>query len=168
MGGLLGCSSCSYDTPDHHRYGQTLTRVSRWQSKKRYSSIMTTLTGRLQREHETLGCMTRIYCSHHHQAADGQLCAACTDLLAYSEKRLEKCPYGENKPTCAKCPVHCYKKAQREQVRTIMRFAGPRMTFRHPIRALQHVADQFRRVKHPMELRKKRSKSASAKVDTDN
>ena len=38
-----------------------------------------------------------------------------------------------------------------------MRFAGPRMTFKHPWRSLMHFYDQFRRVKHPMELRREKN-----------
>jgi hypothetical protein len=39
-----------------------------------------------------------------------------------------------------------------------MRFAGPRMPLRHPLRALTHVLDKFRRVEHPMELRRRARK----------
>jgi hypothetical protein len=117
---------------------------------------MGTLSGRLKREHDTLRCMTGIYCAHHHAQGKTGSCPECAELLAYAEKRLEKCPYGPQKPTCARCPVHCYKKLQREQVREIMRFAGPRMTLRHPWRALQHVFDKFRPAPHPLELRRQR------------
>ena len=64
-------------------------------------------------------------------------------------------PYGEGKPTCAKCPIHCYKRVQREQAREIMRYAGPRMTYRHPWLALTHLLDKLRKVEHPMEARRK-------------
>lgn len=115
---------------------------------------MSTLTGRLRREHETFRCMARIYCDHHHERADRLLCPECERLMAYAEKRLEKCPYGTRKPTCANCPIHCYKPAQREQARSIMRFAGPRMTWRHPLRAIAHVLDKLRKAPHPMDLRR--------------
>lgn len=115
---------------------------------------MAELTGRLKREHDTLVCMTRIYCSEHRHDRDGaRLCSQCAWLMRYAEKRLEKCPYGAAKPTCANCPIHCYKPAQRQAAREIMRFAGPRMTWRHPIRALNHVFDKFRKVEHPMKMR---------------
>jgi len=116
--------------------------------------MMSRLTGRLKREHDTLVCMTRIYCDHHHDdPAGARLCPECAKLMRYAEKRLEKCPYGSDKPTCANCPIHCYKPAQREMARQVMRFAGPRMTWRHPWRALNHVFDKLRRVKHPMKMR---------------
>jgi hypothetical protein len=34
-----------------------------------------------------------------------------------------------------------------------MRFAGPRMTWRHPVRALRHLLDKRRKVDHPLQLR---------------
>lgn len=117
---------------------------------------MEPLSGRLKHEHQTLTCMTRIYCEDHHGLVDGDLCQDCAALMVYSEQRLAKCPYGQEKPTCAKCPIHCYKKEQREHVREVMTYAGPRMPLRHPIKALTHVFDKLRRVVHPMELRRKK------------
>ena len=111
-------------------------------------------TPRLRREFLTMERMVAIYCAAHHR--DQPLCAECRAFLAYAEKRLEKCPYGEGKPTCAKCPVHCYKRQQRERAREIMRYAGPRMTYRHPWLALRHVLDKLRNVEHPMALRRRR------------
>jgi hypothetical protein len=98
--------------------------------------------------------MTRVYCTHHHaDPAGAELCAECAQLMQYARRRLEKCPYGPSKPTCARCPIHCYKPAQREAVRDIMRFAGPRMPWRHPWRALVHLFDKLRQARHPRELR---------------
>jgi hypothetical protein len=127
--------------------------------KYRYYRGMGTLTSRLKREHATLRCMTRIYCDHHHGPSEDELCVDCERLMAYAERRLEKCPYGVEKPTCANCPIHCYKPAQREAVREIMRFAGPRMTWRHPVRALTHLLDKMRKAPHPMDLRRERARS---------
>jgi len=116
---------------------------------------MEALTGRLKREHATLVCMARIYCADHHEPGETGLCEQCAKLMRYSARRLAKCPYGQAKPTCANCPIHCYKKKQRAEVRAIMRYAGPRMPLRHPLRALRHSLDKLRRVLHPMELRRK-------------
>jgi len=124
---------------------------------------MSNLVGRLRREHETFRSMAHIYCGHHHGTSDGGLCTECESLMQYAEKRLEKCPYGPEKPTCAKCPVHCYKPAQREQARVIMRFAGPRMPWRHPLRAIAHVFDKLRRVQHPLQLRRAKRRENAAK-----
>jgi len=116
---------------------------------------MTLQTRRLQREFRTMQGMVGIYCRAHHAADDGEPCGECREFLGYAEQRLEKCPYGEAKPTCAKCPIHCYKRTQREQARVIMRYSGPRMTLRHPWLSLTHLFDKLRRVEHPMEARRR-------------
>ena len=109
--------------PGYGLTGIGLTRVKKMNQKYRYSDAMDTLKGRLAREHETLVCMTRIYCEQHHAGhPDADLCGDCAELMRYAERRLAKCPYGERKPTCAKCPIHCYKPAQREQAREIILF----------------------------------------------
>jgi hypothetical protein len=112
-------------------------------------------TRRLKREFRTMRCMIEIHCRDHHASGPGASCEDCRRFLDYAEQRLQKCPYGERKPTCARCPIHCYKRAQREQARYIMRYAGPRMTFRHPWLSLAHVLDKLRRVEHPMAQRRR-------------
>lgn len=112
-------------------------------------------TPRLQRELMTMQRMVGIHCRDHHAAGANVPCEDCRRFLDYAGRRLQKCPYGERKPTCARCPIHCYKPAQREQARAIMRYAGPRMTFHHPWLSLTHVLDKLRRVEHPMALRRR-------------
>jgi hypothetical protein len=104
---------------------------------------------RLAREEQTVAAMIAMYCRDHHGEArpaavapgeDG-LCADCAVLLAYARLRLEKCRYGAGKPTCAKCPTHCYKPEMRERVREVMRYSGPRMVKTHPVLAVAHLVD---------------------------
>jgi hypothetical protein len=99
---------------------------------------------RLKRERNTIDAMIRIYCNSEH-AAQGVLCADCKDVLEYAEARLARCPFQDSKPTCANCLVHCYKPDMRSKIRDIMRFAGPRMLLRHPMLAIQHLLDGFRK-----------------------
>jgi hypothetical protein len=106
----------------------------------------------LAREIITITKMTEIYCSAHHGSSGPGLCAECDDYVLYSTVRLEKCPYGEEKPTCANCPVHCAKRIRKEQGMAIMRYAGPRMLLRHPLLLIAHKWDSMRKVKHPREL----------------
>ena len=106
----------------------------------------------LARELLTISKMVGIYCTDHHDGSGDALCEACQEFMDYAEVRLEKCPYGEDKPTCANCPIHCYKPARREQARAIMRYAGPRMLLRHPILAIAHKLDGLRKALHPREL----------------
>lgn len=96
--------------------------------------------------------MVGMYCAAHHGDSGDALCGECREFLSYAEARLRKCPYGEDKPTCANCPIHCYKPAQKAQASKIMRFSGPRMLLRHPLLAISHQLDSFRKARHPREL----------------
>jgi predicted amidophosphoribosyltransferase len=98
---------------------------------------------RLNREERTIAVMLSLYCRDHHGTGQ-DLCADCQHLREYAERRLEKCRFGEAKPTCARCPVHCYRSEMREQVRQVMRYSGPRMTLRHPVMAFMHLIDSRR------------------------
>jgi hypothetical protein len=112
---------------------------------------------RLLRELRTMEAMTEIYCRHHHGGTP--LCADCRSLVDYAAKRLAVCPFGADKPVCAKCQIHCYAPAKREQVREVMREAGPKMIFRHPWLALAHVFDK-RYVAPPKPRARKTAKPA--------
>jgi predicted amidophosphoribosyltransferase len=88
--------------------------------------------------------MVELYCRDHHapsSADPGGLCPDCAALLGYARARLARCPYAAGKPTCAKCPTHCYRPAMREQVRSVMRYSGPRMLTKHPLLAAAHLID---------------------------
>ena len=100
---------------------------------------------RLAREWRTMAAMIGCYCRDHHGVGKG-LCPECQGLLDYAGVRLQRCRFGLEKPVCAKCPVHCYQRARREQVRAVMRYAGPRMVWRHPILSLRHWLDGFHKV----------------------
>lgn len=95
---------------------------------------------RLGRERKTIDAMIEVYCEGCHGSSGG-LCPSCGELAAYAALRLDRCPFGTEKPTCVGCPVHCYKPSMRERVRVVMRYAGPRMLLRHPYLALMHVVD---------------------------
>ena len=95
---------------------------------------------RMGREARTIEAMVEIYCRARH-GAGAVPCGECRELVAYARQRLGRCPFQEGKPTCARCPVHCYRPAMRDRIREVMRFAGPRMVRRHPILALLHLLD---------------------------
>lgn len=96
------------------------------------------LQGKLRTEFKTVSAMVAIYCHAHHGTIKG-LCQQCKTLLDYAETRLDRCPYGQDKPTCNQCPIHCYKPEPKEQMRQVMRFSGPRMLLPHPILAIRHL-----------------------------
>ena len=96
---------------------------------------------RMERERETMANMMEIYCADKHGSQG--LCADCRELLQYAAARLDRCPNAENKSTCNKCTIHCYDPANRERIKAVMRYAGPRTLFRHPTQALPHLADEL-------------------------
>jgi hypothetical protein len=97
---------------------------------------------RLRRENKTVAIMVQMHCRDRHEGMG--LCPDCAALLEYALRRVEGCPFGDKKPTCARCPVHCYRPEMREQIRAAMRYAGPRMTWRHPYLAAMHLLDRRR------------------------
>lgn len=110
------------------------------------------MSDRIEREKKTIEIMIQLYCRAHHQPADS-LCDECQSLLDYALLRLEKCPFQQEKPTCASCPVHCYKPQMRTAVKEVMRYSGPRMLLHHPVLAVMHLFDGR---KPALTLRKKR------------
>lgn len=96
----------------------------------------------IEYEKEVIRVMVEGYCKAHHQA-NGAVCDACAALIDYTHRRLDKCPFGDKKSSCRKCPIHCYALLQREQARQVMRFSGPRMMLSHPIMALRHLLKEI-------------------------
>ena len=81
---------------------------------------------RLKEEAMTIEAMVRLYCRKHHLPDEDGLCEDCRSFLEYAKKRLACCPYGGEKPVCAKCRIHCYKPEMKVRQREVMRYAGPR------------------------------------------
>ena len=96
---------------------------------------------RSEQEIKTVRIMIGMYCRSRHGGGK-MLCDHCRSLRSYAEKRILKCPFGENKPVCSQCPIHCYKPQMKKQIGEVMRFAGPKMMFRHPILAVRHLITQ--------------------------
>ena len=92
---------------------------------------------RIQSEKKTVGMMIRLYCRR--SEGNKEFCQDCSGLLSYAKARLDRCKFGNEKPTCKKCPIHCYKPDMREKMRAVMRWAGPRMMIYHPIEAIKHL-----------------------------
>lgn len=85
--------------------------------------------------------MIRLYCRK--KEGNKELCPNCQSLLEYSHTRLNRCPFGETKPTCRLCTVHCYKPEMRKRMQELMRYAGPRMIFYHPTAAILHLLKEM-------------------------
>lgn len=95
-------------------------------------------------EVRTIDVMARIYCKGRHGAHENGLCEECADFVAYATKRLACCPFGADKPVCKKCKIHCFQASYKDKAKDIMAYAGPRLTYTHPVMALRHIAALFR------------------------
>ncbi len=99
---------------------------------------------RMTRERRTVEAMVFLFCRGTHGTRGGP-CDDCGRLLECALHRLHRCPFQERKTTCANCSVHCYSPEMRERIREVMRYSGPRMLLRHPVRAILHIIDGRRR-----------------------
>lgn len=102
---------------------------------------------RLEREQETVLKMISLYCRDQHESSDGDLCEDCQKLADYAFQNIARCPFGADKPTCANGRVYCYRPEMRQQIRQVMRYAGPRMLFQHPYLTLIHFVDGLHKSK---------------------
>lgn len=94
-----------------------------------------------EREKRMVSEMIALYCRKNHGHGAGGMCPSCAELEAYARARSDRCPFMEHKTFCSNCRVHCYKREMRERIREVMRFAGPRMLFRHPVAAIRHAIE---------------------------
>jgi predicted amidophosphoribosyltransferase len=90
-------------------------------------------------ELDTIRKMLLIHCRDMHEGDKYELCPECKKMLDYAERRMDKCFYGDDKPVCSQCPVHCYKPEMREKIKKVMRYSGPRMLRHSPILSIRYI-----------------------------
>lgn len=93
-------------------------------------------TGRIERETKVVRKMIELYCRHklHLKEMPDEYVQLCD----YASKRLSHCRYGDAKGACQRCRTHCYAPAQREMIRKMMRWVGPRMLLYAPLATIRH------------------------------
>ena len=94
--------------------------------------------GRVEHEKEVIKLMIEIYCKKKH-GTNNCLCEECQELLDYAHFRLSHCKFGDNKTTCGKCKIHCYKKDMRAKIKDVMKFSGPRLIIYKPSELIKHM-----------------------------
>lgn len=97
---------------------------------------------KIAQEKRVVERMIRLYCLKYE--GNAQLCDECKALLEYAHQRLSRCKFGDVKPTCRLCPIHCYRPDMRKQMQQVMRYAGPRMLLYHPKDALIHIWSEMK------------------------
>lgn len=100
-----------------------------------------------EKELRVVTLMIKRNCKGNHGTKKGGLCPECAELLKYVELRRSKCLFGDKKPFCSNCKIHCYKPEMREKIRNVMRYSGPRIVLDHPILAIRHLVESKREKK---------------------
>lgn len=104
---------------------------------------LTEIEKKRDREKDTVKLMIKIYCHGNHGTRKGDLCESCNALWEYAAARVEHCPHMETKTFCSSCKTHCYTPKMREEIRKVMGYAGPRMLFHCPGKAIRHLIDKI-------------------------
>jgi hypothetical protein len=119
------------------------------QTQSRYYGLMENLTHKQLKDVVVLAQFIEIFCKKHHLAtAQGlvsrmlgyttvTLCPDCLDLLDHAIMKRQCCPL-DPKPSCKKCPIHCYSKEYRLKIRKIMAYSGRTMILRGRLDYLWH------------------------------
>ena len=104
---------------------------------------------KIRKEKKVVSLMISKYCSGKHGTSKDKLCPNCFDLQQYAHQRLSYCIWGEKKPFCSKCPIHCYNPKMKERIIEVMKYSGPRMIFSHPIMAINHMLAKYKKFDDP-------------------
>lgn len=100
----------------------------------------------IDKDRRTLEAIGRIYCSAHHaheSKDDAGLCPACRETVDTTLARTVACPYG-HEGNCQDCDIHCQRGDAQRRVREMMRYAAPRMAFRHPLMTAEYLRKKLR------------------------
>ena len=92
---------------------------------------------RIEREKQMVHKMIELYCRH--RLKEDAMPKEYILLAEYACRRLDHCRYGEKKTACKDCPTHCYAPKEREAIREVMRWVGPRMIWFAPKDAILHI-----------------------------
>lgn len=93
----------------------------------------------------TMEAIGKIYCRGHHkdrQRDSVLLCPECRSVIEETLKRTEACPNG-HVGNCQDCDIKCQRGEAQENIRHIMRYAAPRMVFRHPVMTVKYLRKKF-------------------------
>ncbi|MBU5483211.1 nitrous oxide-stimulated promoter family protein [Clostridium sp. MSJ-11] len=93
---------------------------------------------KIEKEKKVVKLMITLYCEKKHKYKE-KLCNECEELLDYTHKKLTYCKFGEEKNSCKRCSIHCYKEDMREKIRRVMRFSAPRIIIHKPQEFMRHM-----------------------------
>ncbi len=90
-----------------------------------------------ERDKATILLMIDLYCRK--RLKDSPDRPRYETLADYACRRLTHCRFGEDKPACKDCPIHCYAPEKRKMMQEVMRWVGPRMLYYSPRAAFRHI-----------------------------
>lgn len=112
---------------------------------------------RLRKDLAVLVRFIELFCADRHAAADrgplskaarrllddvdsprAGLCGDCARLLAHAVVKRRLCPMTP-KPSCKKCPAHCYAPGYRARIREVMKHSGRRLVLMGRLDYLLHL-----------------------------
>ena len=100
-----------------------------------------------QKDRAILEAIGTIYCRAHHaecaQDAAG-LCPECREVVETTLAKAQTCPYGHS-GNCQDCDTQCQRGTSKQRVKAMMRYAAPRMVYRHPLMTLSYVSKKFKK-----------------------
>lgn len=101
---------------------------------------------KLDKDRRTLEAIGSIYCRGNHDAAKRDaagMCPECREAIEQTLDRASSCPHG-HEGNCQDCKTHCQRGEAQVRIKAIMRYAAPRMAFRHPIMTLEYMRKKLR------------------------
>ena len=101
---------------------------------------------RVERDRRTLAAIGSIYCKGNHPSAQRDetgMCPECRAVIEATAQRAEACPFG-HEGNCQDCSVRCQRGEAQVRIKQIMRYAAPRMAFRHPLMTLEYLRKKRR------------------------
>lgn len=94
-------------------------------------------------EKKTIESMIDIYCKNKHFKKDRTTkysrCPICAEMGTYAIHKIDTCKFKSSKPVCSKCSVKCYNSEHRDNIRQVMRYAGPRIILYHPLLLVRYA-----------------------------
>lgn len=100
---------------------------------------------RIQEEKDLIETMISIYCKGkgHKRKENQELCESCNELKIFAFLQINKCVKLDTnqKAICGLCKYKCYSrnKEMELKMKEVMKYSGPRMIFKHPIKTIKHV-----------------------------
>lgn len=103
--------------------------------------LYTERMGNALKDRLTLEAIGGIYCRGNHASAPKDEAGMCPECRAAIERTLERavaCPRG-HEGNCQDCDIRCQRGEAQQRIREIMRYAAPRMAFRHPLMTFDYL-----------------------------